>query len=144
VYRLRTEVSRLKDAYHKTASEIDQTLGRALGYPRYRDDQKNFPGTTDADGVCTGDHVPESLAAEAAKAISRLRQERDEALKIICASVAECSSRWSWRVELWDTVKQEHYLATHDQGCNRCKQSLDLLARTQSTPVAEPQEPSCR
>ena len=58
--------------------EIEQTLGRALGYPRYADDQKNFPGATDADGVCVGEHVAETLAMEAAREIARLRADLHE------------------------------------------------------------------
>lgn len=55
----------------KELNEVEQTLGRALGYPRYCDDQENFPGTTDADGVCTGDHTAVTLAMEAAARISK-------------------------------------------------------------------------
>jgi hypothetical protein len=52
--------------YYDLANEVEQVLGKALGYPKYSDDQKNFPGTTEADGVCVGEHVPESLLSEAA------------------------------------------------------------------------------
>lgn len=54
--------------------EICQVLGTALGYPRFCDDQKNFPGATEESGVCVGDHVAESIAVEAAKEIARLRE----------------------------------------------------------------------
>ena len=57
--------------YFDLANEVEQTLGKALGYPYYSDDQKNFPGTTEADGVCVGDHVPESLLAEAASKLKK-------------------------------------------------------------------------
>lgn len=67
------EIERLKRACSMLNDEVSQTLGRALGYPKFCDDQKNFPGATDADGVCVGDHVAESLAAEASKEIERLR-----------------------------------------------------------------------
>lgn len=51
--------------------EIDQILGKALGYP-------NLPPDWDAgDDVCTGDNVPESLAMEAADEITRLRDEME-------------------------------------------------------------------
>ena len=65
----------LWDAYYAQSNYIEQTLGRALGYPWYKDDQKNFPGSTDEDGVCVGDHVAESIAAEAAHRIELLREE---------------------------------------------------------------------
>jgi hypothetical protein len=59
----------------KGFDEIEQELGKALGYPWYKDDQKNFPGTTEANGVCVGDHVAESIAAEAAHRITTLEQQ---------------------------------------------------------------------
>jgi hypothetical protein len=55
--------------------EICQTLGKALGYPWYKDDQRNFPGATEANGVCVGDHVAETIACEAAKKIGELMVE---------------------------------------------------------------------
>jgi len=57
--------------YYDLAYEVEQVLGKALGYPKYSDDQKNFPGTTEKDGVCVGEHVPESLLSEAAKKIEK-------------------------------------------------------------------------
>jgi len=56
----------------KDNEEICQILGRALGYPRYCDDQKNFPDSTDADGVCVGEHIAVTLAMEAARKIEEL------------------------------------------------------------------------
>jgi len=56
-----------------TEDEVCQFLGRALGYPWYCDDQKNFPGATPDDGVCVGEHVAETIAAEAALEIYNLR-----------------------------------------------------------------------
>ncbi len=55
--------------YFNLANEVEQTLGKALGYPWYKDDQKNFPGATEKNGVCVGDHVPESILAEASRNI---------------------------------------------------------------------------
>jgi hypothetical protein len=52
--------------------EVMQTLGKALGYPWYKDDPKNFPNATEADGICPGEHVAESMAAEAATKITTL------------------------------------------------------------------------
>lgn len=79
---LEREVERLKDAIAKQSHDIEQTLGKALGYPRYVDDQKNFPDATEADGVCVGEHVPESLALEAANKIKRLQELYDSACNI--------------------------------------------------------------
>jgi hypothetical protein len=53
--------------------EVEQALGAALGYPWFKDDQRNFPGATEADGVCIGEHVPSTIAQEAGQAITKLR-----------------------------------------------------------------------
>ena len=71
------ERDRLRTAIRETDHEICQTIGRALGYPWFGDDPANFPGATDTDGVCVGDHVAESIAKEAANEVVRLREERD-------------------------------------------------------------------
>lgn len=57
-------------ACSKQDSEIQQILGKALGYPAFMDDQANFPGATEADGVAVGEHVAVTLAVEAAKALA--------------------------------------------------------------------------
>lgn len=57
--------------------DICQTLGKALGYPWFKDDQENFPGATEVDGVCVGEHVGASIAAEAADRIVKLEGEVD-------------------------------------------------------------------
>lgn len=79
------EIERLKTACSAQQNEIQQILGKALGYPRYCDDQANFPNATEADGVCVGEHVAESLASEVAAELTALRErlavaegERDE------------------------------------------------------------------
>jgi hypothetical protein len=66
VEAVRAEVARMKKAASTINEEVCQTLGAALGYPWLKDDQTNFPGATEADGVCVGPHVAETLAAEAA------------------------------------------------------------------------------
>lgn len=58
--------------YECSDAEICQTLGKVLGYPLFKDDQKNFPGATEADGVCVGEHIAETLAMEAADIIKSL------------------------------------------------------------------------
>lgn len=60
------------EGYQKECFEVEQSLGIALKYPRYADDQKTFPGTTDADGVCVGEHTPATIAMEAAQRITSL------------------------------------------------------------------------
>src|SRR3990167_5043212 len=47
-----------------------QTLREAID----KDDQKNFPGATEADGVCVGEHVAASIAAEAARRVREVEE----------------------------------------------------------------------
>ena len=61
-------ISELNRALAKQNEEICQILGAALGYPKYSDDRINFPDMPlDDPSVCVGDHVAESIAAEAAE-----------------------------------------------------------------------------
>jgi len=72
---LEIEVSRLRKACSKTNDEICQILGKELGFPWFKDDQKNFPGATVLNGVCVGDNVAESMADIASKKIRDLEEE---------------------------------------------------------------------
>lgn len=78
VETLRAEVVRMKKAASTINEEVCQTLGKVLNYPWLMDDQTNFPGATEVDGVCVGDHVAETLAAEAAERIDKLQAEASE------------------------------------------------------------------
>lgn len=60
-------------ALRKEEIECENILGAALGYPWYKDDQKNFPDATDADGVCTGEHTLLTLCMEAARQLECYR-----------------------------------------------------------------------
>lgn len=62
----------LRKACAKENEEICQILGKVLGYPWYKDDQKNFSGATVEDGVCVGDNVALVLAMQAACRIKNL------------------------------------------------------------------------
>lgn len=74
------EVAFYKGACERTNEDVCQTLGKALGYyPWFKDDQKNFSGATEADGVCVGDHTAGSLADEAADEVERLRKICEDA-----------------------------------------------------------------
>lgn len=73
---LEAENTRMNDA-------MCQSLGKALGYPWFKDDQQNFPGSTSDNGVCVGDHVAESLADEAARTITRLRVFRNSVVRYV-------------------------------------------------------------
>ena len=58
-----------RDKMVQESQEIEQILGKALGYPWFKDDPKNFPNATEADGVCIGPNTAASLAMEAADRI---------------------------------------------------------------------------
>ena len=102
--RLAAEVERLREGIARERMESEQTLGKSLGYPWFKDDPKNFPDATEKDGVCTGEHTACSLADEAAAAIGRLTRERD-----FQAALAE-----AYRVRAYD----ETYARSRDRGSN--------------------------
>lgn len=66
IAELEERLRRVIDGFRRELNDVEQTCGKALGYPRYCDDQANFPGATEVDGVCVGDHVAASIAAELA------------------------------------------------------------------------------
>lgn len=70
----RDHITHLESACAKQAIEIEQMCGQALGYPWFKDDQKNFPGATEADGVIIGEHVPETIVAELVAAFNKLKE----------------------------------------------------------------------
>ena len=64
--RLWGEITELKRETHcraNTCREVEQILGEALGYPDY---------PKGSGSVCIGEHVTETIAAEAAKRIAQL------------------------------------------------------------------------
>ena len=69
------EVAKLKRAFYKTSHGVEQILGKALHYPSFVADPKHFPDATVADGVCVGEHVPESIAEAAANRIKELEEQ---------------------------------------------------------------------
>ena len=76
----------LEHGIAKQNLEIEQTCGRVLDYPWFKDDQKNFPGATEKDGVCVGEHVAETIAAELARKYTEANdriKRLEEALSLI-------------------------------------------------------------
>lgn len=75
---LENRIKHLEHGIAKQNQEIEQTCGKVLGYPWFKDDQKNFPGATEKDGVCVGDHVAATIVSELAKrhteALARIKQ----------------------------------------------------------------------
>ena len=62
---------------------VEQVCGKTLGYPWYKDDQKNFPGATEESGVCVGEHVPATIAMELAREFQKVKNVEDEAKRIL-------------------------------------------------------------
>ena len=63
------------DKAREESEEIEQILGKALNYPYYMEDSKNFPNATETDGVCVGVETAWSLAMIAADKIKELEEK---------------------------------------------------------------------
>lgn len=91
--KVERERDRLRKAAVDQNHQIEQTLGAALGYPRYCDDLETFPEATEADGVCVGDLVAETLAEEAAALIARYRAALSRIPDCRCVGAARMIAR---------------------------------------------------
>lgn len=77
--------------FRQELDEVEQTLGKALGFPWFKDDQKNFPGATEANGVCIGEHTAGTLAQSAAEKLANLEHDLEllrNALGEVCSDYA--------------------------------------------------------
>lgn len=81
--KLQAENQRLRHGLSKVNEEVCQTLGKALRYPWFKDDQTNFPDSTEKQGVCVGDHVAESIAVEAARTLKGVQAENQRLRKAL-------------------------------------------------------------
>lgn len=68
------EIERLKEGYGRELNEVEQHLGKALGYPEL------YPHVSDVDDgtVCIGEHVAGTIAHEAANRIIKQRAEIEQ------------------------------------------------------------------
>ena len=68
---LAAKIEKLRETLSKEDHEVCQILGKVLGYP------KLFPEASQVDDgeVCTSDHIPVTLAVEAAKEIESLKRQ---------------------------------------------------------------------
>lgn len=72
----KTVEDQLVQLLSKNDDRIAQILAKAVGgFPWYKDDQKNFPGATEENGVCIGELTAEDLANLAEKTIRILRSD---------------------------------------------------------------------
>jgi hypothetical protein len=74
---LHADAQRALDAERRERRAVEQIAGQALGYPWFKDDQKNFPGATEADGVCIGEHVAGTIVQELASKLATLQAQAD-------------------------------------------------------------------
>ena len=86
------------DKSRKESEEIEQILGKALGYPWYKDDPDIFPKATEADGVCVGIETAWSLAMIAADRIKEL-EERNKQLSKRHPTKEEALAQYNWLKE---------------------------------------------
>jgi hypothetical protein len=111
-------VEKLQTAAAKSNEEICQTLGKVLGFPWYKDDLDLFPGATESDGVCVGDHVAETLAGHAADRIRwlehQLREKNCAILKVAndIMEIDNCEQDSDAADEYWTDVKEFALLST--------------------------------
>lgn len=123
-----TTLKRLKHVTEGAQRENDdvcQTLGKALGYPWFKDDQENFPGATEAEGVCVGDHVAASMAAEAAAHIRKLTNARD----VLGADASAWKNRHSEVIDDYLELRKELHetRADYEAELNRANLRADEL-----------------
>ena len=71
------------DRMYKELYEVEQILGKVLKYPWYKDDQKNFPGATEKDGVCIGEHTAGTIAQEAASKVTAIQDKLQEIKRLV-------------------------------------------------------------
>lgn len=90
------ELRRQITGYQHHLREAEQVAGIALGYPWFKDDQENFPGSTAADGVCVGEHIGETIVAELADKFTALKAEVVKAVEALepFAEFASEYDRW--------------------------------------------------
>ncbi len=123
--KVKAKLAHAEKAYYQTANEVENILGQAMGYPWFKDDQQNFPGATEADGVCVGEHVPASIAEEAAKKLKQLINpvgpndyhcaHHDEDAQLIWQFVVQASSVDDAKVKAWGISNKKLDLLVQDE-----------------------------
>lgn len=78
------EIERWRRLYGELEHDVEQQLGRLLGFPPYPEDW----GTAD---VCVGDHVPESLLAAVCAEVERLRAELAAVHRMVWGYADRCA-----------------------------------------------------
>ena len=87
------ERDRFKAACIQMQHEVCQTLGKALGFPMYKDDQVVFPGADDSIGYFTEPHTAESMADLALDRIVA-HERREKVLRLALEMIVQqCDDR---------------------------------------------------
>jgi hypothetical protein len=117
---LESELSRLRTAITTTEHAIEQTLGRALGYPPL------YPDVSSVDDgqVCVGDHISETLATEAAERIRSLTGIVDDLRRLACDGCSSNAPRdehgnhpaWYGLCDAWTDTEEEAANAARGEG----------------------------
>jgi len=82
-----------KSACIQMQHEVCQTLGKALGFPMYKDDQVVFPGADDSTGYFTEPHTAETMAELAADRI-KAPDHREAVLRLALEMIVQqCDDR---------------------------------------------------
>lgn len=126
---MQAEIDALRNACMNEDHAISQSLGEALGYPRYCDDPKNFPGATEADGVCVGDQVSATLAKESADRI-RAQALQIETLQHQLAQLAKLAitpGQWQPVEDGIRSHDEPHQLYNEANGISICDEDGTLL-----------------
>ncbi len=78
---LKAGKKRAEDAYFQTSHDVEQALGKVLDYPEL------YPHVSKIDdgSVCVGDHVPATIAAEAANKIKDLKEGGEAVIRYLQA-----------------------------------------------------------
>jgi hypothetical protein len=136
ILTLRSEVDTLQTDAAKSNDEICQTLGKVLGFPWYKDDLDMFPDATENDGVCIGDHVAETLAANAADRIQflerqlqekELRQRQNYEIERICS---ECNK--AFMLEDVQHNRMVQAVFSNFENCPHCHTRNDVWIKVTS------------
>ena len=112
------------DGLIRELNEIEQLLGRALGYPKYVDASTSLDSDSHSQnqGVRVGEHVPVSIAQEAANKIRELTQE----LSAARSKIAYYEAPLPLFVDEEDRYRQVNDHRFSDDGvCVRCGEDAE-------------------
>jgi hypothetical protein len=97
-----SDLERQRDHYKSACiqmqHEVCQTLGKALGFPMYKDDQVVFPGADDSTGYFTEPHTAETMALLALDRITA-NEHREAVLRLALEMIVQQGASCMDRIE---------------------------------------------